>query len=46
VRDRAGIKLDEMKKASLSAWESTKKGFADAYKELQQTYHKTAERLK
>ena len=46
VRDRAGIKLDEMKKASLSAWESTKKGFADAYKDLHQAYDKAAERFK
>lgn len=46
VRECVAAKLDEMKKASASAWDSTKKGFADAYKDLHQAYEKAAERFK
>jgi glutamate synthase domain-containing protein 1 len=45
-REHAATKLEEMKKASASAWDSTKKGFADAYKALQQAYAKAAGRFK
>lgn len=39
-REAAAVKLDEMGKASGSAWEATKQGFSDAYKDLQQSYDK------
>lgn len=43
-RDAAAIKLDEMGKATSSAtgsaWDATKQGFSDAYKDLQQSYDK------
>lgn len=42
-REAAAVKLDELGKASGSAWDSTKKGFADAYKDLQQSYDKATD---
>lgn len=42
-REAASAKLDEMGKASGSAWEATKKGFSDAYKDLQQSYDKATD---
>lgn len=39
-REAAAVKLDEMGKASGSAWDATKQGFSDAYKDLQQSYDK------
>ncbi len=35
-----------MSKASASSWDSAKQGFADAYKDLSQSYDKAAARLK
>jgi hypothetical protein len=45
-RDAAAAKLDDMGKASGKAWDATKQGFADAYKELGQSYDKTVESFK
>lgn len=45
ARERAGAKFEEMKAATKSTWETTKQGFAKAYKDLQQTYNKAVERL-
>ena len=45
-RDAAAAKLDEMGKASGHAWDSTKQGFADAYKDLGQSYDKAVDSLK
>jgi hypothetical protein len=39
-------KLDELGRASAQSWESTKHGFANAYKDLQQSYDKTVAGLK
>jgi hypothetical protein len=38
----ASKKLDEMSKASASSWDATKQGFADAYKDLHQSFDKVA----
>jgi hypothetical protein len=35
-----------MGKASASAWDSAKDGFADAYKDLHQAYDKAVKKLK
>jgi len=45
-RTEAAKKLDEMGKASGAAWEEAKNGFADAYKDLQDSYHKAVKKLK
>jgi hypothetical protein len=45
-RDRASTKLTEMEKSSASAWDETKKGFADAYKDLHQAYGKAVAQFK
>jgi Spy/CpxP family protein refolding chaperone len=45
-RAQAARKLDEMSKASAASWDSAKQGFADAYKDLHQSYDKAAARLK
>jgi len=45
ARERAGAKLEEMKAATKSTWETTKQGFAKAYKDLQQAYNKAVEKL-
>jgi hypothetical protein len=45
-RAQAAKKLDEMGKASASAWDSAKDGFADAYKDLHQAYDKAVKKLK
>jgi hypothetical protein len=45
-RAQAAKKLDEMGKATASAWDSAKDGFADAYKDLHQAYDKAAKKLK
>ena len=42
-REAAAVKLDELGKASGSAWDATKQGFADAYKDLQQSYDKATD---
>ena len=45
-RAEASKKLDEMGKASGAAWDEAKNGFADAYKDLQQSYEKAVKKLK
>jgi hypothetical protein len=45
-RAQTGKKLDELSRASAQSWESTKQGFANAYKDLQQSYDKTVAGLK
>jgi len=45
-RAQAAKKLDEMGKATASAWDSAKDGFADAYKDLHQAYDKAVKKLK
>jgi hypothetical protein len=45
-RADAATKLDEMKEASGSAWDATKQGFADAYKDLSQTFNRTVDYFK
>jgi hypothetical protein len=35
-----------MEKSSASAWDDTKKGFADAYKDLHQAYGKAVAQFK
>ena len=39
-------KLDEMGKASGSAWDTAKNGFADAYKDLRDSFDKAAAKFK
>ncbi len=41
-RAQAANKLDEMGKATGSAWDATKNGFADAYKDLHESADKAA----
>ena len=45
-RAETGKKLDDLGRASAQSWESTKQGFANAYKDLQQSYDKTVAGLK
>lgn len=45
-RAATGKKLDELGKASAQSWDSTKKGFADAYTDLQKSYDKVAASIK
>ena len=45
-RAEASKKLDEMGKASATAWDDAKNGFADAYKDLHQAYDKAVAKLK
>jgi len=45
-RKEAARKLDEMGKASGAAWEEAKNGFADAYKDLHDSYQKAVKKLK
>lgn len=45
-RKEAAHKLDEMGKATGAAWDEAKNGFADAYKDLQDSYHKAVRKLK
>jgi uncharacterized protein YukE len=45
-RAETGKKLDERGRASAQSWESAKLGFANAYKDLQQSYDKTVAGLK
>jgi hypothetical protein len=45
-RAQAAAKLDEMGKASGTAWDATKQGFADAYKDLSQTYSRAVDYFK
>jgi hypothetical protein len=45
-RAATGKKLDDLGHASAQSWETTKHGFADAFKDLQQSYDKTVAGLK
>lgn len=45
-RAEAAKKLDEMGKASGAAWDEARNGFADAYQDLQDSYHKAVKKLK
>jgi len=45
-RDQASAKLAEMEKSSASAWDATKNGFADAYKDLHQAYGRAVAQFK
>lgn len=45
-RAAASKKLDEMGKASSAAWDDAKNGFADAYKDLHDSYNKAVKKLK
>jgi hypothetical protein len=45
-RAAASKKLDEMGKASSGAWDDAKNGFADAYKDLHDSYHRAVKKLK
>ena len=45
-RAHAAKKLDEMGKASGAAWDEAKNGFADAYKDLHDSYNKAVKKLK
>ncbi len=46
ARARAAAKLREMEKASGAAWDATKNGFAEAYKDLHQSYNKAVAQFK
>jgi hypothetical protein len=45
-RKHASQKLDEMGKATAGAWDEAKNGFADAYKDLHDSYEKAVKKLK
>ena len=45
-RAETGKKLDELGSASAQSWDGMKKSFANAYKDLQQSFDKTAASLK
>ena len=45
-RAAASKKLDEMGKATGAAWDEAKDGFADAYKDLQDSYDRARKKLK
>ena len=45
-RKEASKKLDAMGKATAGAWDEAKNGFADAYKDLQDSYDKAVKKLK
>jgi len=45
-RAEAAKKLDEMGKATGAAWDEAKNGFADAYKDLHDSYQKAVKKLK
>jgi len=45
-RAATGKKLDDMGKASAQNWDITKKGFADAFTDLQQSFEKVAANIK
>ncbi|MBI2278131.1 MAG: hypothetical protein HYU74_12325 [Dechloromonas sp.] len=46
MRAKTAAKLDTMAKETGAAWDDTKQGFADAYKDLQHAYNKAARRFK
>src|SRR5262249_13458428 len=39
-RAKVSTKLNDLSKASKASWDETKKGFADAYRDLAMAYHK------
>jgi gas vesicle protein len=45
-RAETGKKLDELGRASAQSWDSMKHGFAEAYKDLQQSYDKAVASFK
>lgn len=45
-RAEASKKLDAMGKATGAAWDEAKDGFADAYKDLQESYERALKKLK
>ena len=45
-RKEASKKLDEMGRATGAAWDEAKDGFADAYKDLHDSYQKAVKKLK
>ncbi len=45
-RAQTAAKLDDMGKASGNAWDATKQGFADAYKDLSQSFNRAVDQLK
>jgi len=45
-RKLAAKKLDEMGKAGAAAWDETKNGFADAYRDLERSTERAAKKLK
>jgi len=45
-RKEASKKLDEMGKATDAAWDEARNGFADAYKDLHDSYEKAVKKLK
>jgi hypothetical protein len=45
-RAETSKKLNELGKASAQSWDATKQGFADAYKDLQQSYDKAVASFK
>jgi hypothetical protein len=45
-RAAASKKLDELGKASAASWEHVKRGFADAYEDLQRSYEKAVAEFK
>lgn len=46
MRARTAARLDKMEQESGAAWNETKQGFADAYRDLQRAYHRTLRQLK
>jgi hypothetical protein len=46
MRSNAAKKLDEMEKSSADTWESTKHGFAEAYKNLHEAYKEANDKSK
>ena len=45
-RKEASKKLDEMGKATSAAWDEAKNGFADAYRDLHDSYEKAVKKLR
>ena len=45
-RAEAAVKLDKLENSSADAWDSTKDGFADAYKDLHDAYNEAVGKFK
>jgi hypothetical protein len=43
---QARFELDKMEKSSGDAWDATKTGFSNAYKDLAKAYHKAVDSAK